>query len=377
MRAKFVVVVVILLVLAVSVSQANNWLGAVSFPLWSERTTQVKAGVSQLVTFSEMAGGQVSAFYKNGFLVIPTDRYGVFADLSIMRVDPLVLGIKLEYIRQIQTRAYDGVAVENGGVVISVGKLQPDLYDVITTVTQNAGRVDERGILPTVLQLIGRKKHHQIIATDTVVGTFGVVDASRYIEMFCKYQLGIEASQMTPEQKYLVKSAYFDSRLKGILEFSEALADYSWLSQGLALKAQGFQPPMSLAAAQPDPAIAAYQQQIAGLQATVQALNEKINSLSQPAAAAPKVVEPAVVPAERFNWRLVLPTGRWGITTSCGGHERTFTGPYSGTVEFRDAAAGQVMIQLTPAGGGQLTTWRSAKLSGPCAINYTDIKEVR
>jgi len=195
--------------------------------------------------------------------------------------------------------------------------------------------------------------------------------------VFCKYQLGIEASQMTSEHRYLVKSAYFDSRLKGILEFSEALADYSWLSQGLALKAQGFQPPMSLAAAQPDPAIAAYQQQIAGLQATVQALNEKINSLSQPAAAAPKVVEPAVVPAERFNWRLVLPAGRWGITTSCGGHERTFTGPYSGTVEFRDAAAGQVMIQLTPAGGGQLTTWRSAKLSGPCAINYTDIKEVR
>ena len=382
MRAKFVVPVVILLVLvAMSAAQANDWLGAISFPLWSERTTDVKAGVSQLVTFSDTSGGPVTAFYKNGFLVCPVDRYGVFADLSYMRIDPFILGIKPEFIRNIETRATDGVSLKNGGMEIPVGKLLPDLYDVVTTVRQNQGRTDERGILPTVLQIFGRSKHHQIAATDSVAGTFGVVDASRYIATFCKYQLGINTSEMTPDQKYLVKSAYFDSRLKGVLEFSEAVADYSWLSQGHALRIQGFQPPMSLTAAQPDPAIVAYQEQIAGLQMTVHALTDKVNVMSQPEPA-PQIIVPAQLTpvvelsVEKFDWKLVLPPGRFSITTSSNGKERNFSGMYSGVVNFRNATLGVFYLQLKPIGETPLS-WRSVNLAGPCTINYPDLKEVR
>lgn len=288
MRMQLVVLAVLLALMAgmlvASAASANNLLGAVSFPIWSERTTEAHAGVTQLVTLSDSAGGPVTAFYKNGFLVLPIDRYGVFADLQYIRIDPMVLGIKPEFIRKVETRVNDEAGIEVNGdqVVVSVRSLQPDLYSIVTSVTQNQGREDERGILPKFLQLFGRKTHHQVAATDTVAGVFGVVNASLFIEDYCKLVLGIsDPTCLTPEQKRLVKSAFFDSRLKGVLEFTEPLLDYSLASQGIAMRNQGLQPPLSSQPAAEDPRVSALQAQNAQLQGQIQSLSKAFDDLQK------------------------------------------------------------------------------------------------
>jgi hypothetical protein len=238
---------VIAMVLIASAAGANGLLGGVSFSLWSDRDTTARAGANQLVTFSDSAGGPTSGFYKAGFLVVPTDRYGVFADLSYLRIDPLIMGIKPEFLQKMQTwvDGNGGVSFDDGSIVVSVRSLPPDLYDMVTSVTQNQGRHDESGLIPKFLQLFGRKTHHQITSTDTVGATFGVVDASEYIADYGRLVLGVnDPTTFTPEQIRLVRSAFFDSRLKGVIEFSSPLLDYSLMSQGIAMREHGLPAPL-------------------------------------------------------------------------------------------------------------------------------------
>lgn len=341
MRRIVCLAVMVMLVCTASAVIAVDLLGSLSFPLWSERTTTAHAGVNQLVTFGVPDDDGVKAFYKNGFLVLPKDKYGVFADLAVMRVDPLVLGIEPKNIKEVKTEGECGVS-EQGAIIFMVKDLEPDLYDVVTKVKQTQGRVDERGIVPTVLQIFGRKKHHQIEATDVVASTFGVVNADRYIEMFCKYQLGLDdASKMTDEQKYVVKSVYFDSRLKGVLEFAEAVADYSWLSQGLALRLQGFKPPMAQGQAQDDPAVAAYKAEIEQLKALVELMKSEQDARRQSAQPAPDV---AVV-----AWSLKLPgpsQNGWDVWVDGAGYPMRVTGD----VVSLSGRLGTHWIEFVPAG---------------------------
>lgn len=91
----------------------------------------------------------------------------------------------------------------------------------------------------------------------------------------------------------------------------------------------------------------------------------------------------ATAPSTKFSWKLVLPPGKWGINIVCRGVTNPFPGPFCGTVEFRDATIDQgevniaVRIQLVPVSGGQFTVWRSAILTGPCTVVYSNLEEVR
>ena len=381
MRAKFLVVVVILLTLAASVAMADNWWGGVSFPLWSEQRTDVEAGVNFAVTFHAELGGPVTGAYKNGMLQVPVSSTPLTRPTTWMSVDPIVLGIETEHIlgQRVFVDGDPDVTFQNGRFWLNMPGMREKgmLHELVFELRQNQSRIDQR-----ILFFI---KHHTNVTKDQAVAMrFITYDVTDEIADYCRGQFGRDVDAVAADKRAasVAMSAIYWPLIQTIL-VEGATMDYSIKAQSYALSVQGFAPPMSANAGQPDPAIAAYQQQIAELQATIKTLTEKINALSQPPAPAPRVVEPAEItppaelPVEKFNWKLILPAGRWRITTSCGGRERSFPGPYSGTVEFQNATAGQVIIQLAPVGGGQATVWRSVTLAGPCTIEFNQMKEVR
>ena len=387
MRAKFAVVAVLLVLAAISAAQASDWLGAVSFPLWSERETSAEAGINFAVTFHAELGGPVTGAYKNGVLQVPVSSTPFTKPTAWMSAEPSVLGIEPEHILG-QRVTVDGdpdvTFHDDGRFWLNMPGMREKgmLHELVFELKQNQSRKDQR-----ILFFI--KHHSQLTKDQAVAMRFITYDITDEIEYYCQGQFGRTSEEVAADKRAasVAMSAIYWPLTQTIL-VEGATMDYSIKAQSYALSVQGFAPPMSSAALQPDPAIAVYQQQVAGMQATIQALTDKVNGLNQPALApapAPKVIEPATIvstpelPAETFSWRLVLPPGDWRINVSRDGHEQSFPKAYHGTIEFSNEAVrdGAVMIQLIPATGGQPTTWRAVKLAGSCTIDYqTQMKEV-
>lgn len=228
-------------------ASADMLIPGISFPLLEKARNMVKAGVTQLVIFESQIGGPTTAFYTNGFLVIPKDSFGLFADLSYVRIDPNVLNVPKEKIRAISTdvdaEAFSAkpIRLENGDLILCVPALQPDLYVITTAVTHSASTEVSSGLLATIGSWFGIKKHRSITTTDTVAAVIGVIDADDYIRTFADVMFGVcDPTKLTPEQKRLIRSAFYEQELRGTIEFSKPLPAYSFLSDAYARRVQGF-----------------------------------------------------------------------------------------------------------------------------------------
>ncbi len=264
----------VFVVIVVAPAQAGSAM-ALSFPqLIEQRSEEVTAGISHLVSITDEFEwpdrfGTPVAYYRSGYLEIPQDNYGVFDDLKYLVVDPLVLGINPKFIRKddkgVVTKIDSYTADQEwsgGAVVIYVDALRLGTHVLETEVRHRASKTTTR-----ILFVFKHHNHYQRKDSEAMV--FSTVDASRYVEEYCRYQLGIEPAEMNPDDIEAVRSAYYDSRMKGVLEFTEPMLDYSLRADGLARERQGFPAGLSEGQDQPDPEVSALREEIAGLRSSL------------------------------------------------------------------------------------------------------------
>lgn len=353
MRRNVLMLVVVLLFVGLVPGVQAQLLPMLSFPLYSTQRTDATAGTTPRVTFHSEFPKSDRGYYKNGFLELPVSRYAVTNPTRWMAIDPKILGIKEKNLLGVEValdeKSESEVYCAGGKFWIDVASTNSrgmlHCYDV--AVTHKESKTDH-----TLLLFFHWSS--RITKTDKTAVIFGTYDVSSEIDAFCYGQFGCSADEALkdPERFNLVQS-YVYWPLVETLRIEGCGFDYNTKAQAYALKMQGFAPPMAKQANQPDLAIAAYQQQVAELQATIQALTDRVSRLSQPPAPAPKVIEPAIVPpaeipAETFGWSLRLPVGRYvlsftDVNTGLEVARKSVCGPIQ---QFVNATRSQYFVQL-------------------------------
>ncbi|OQB05549.1 MAG: hypothetical protein BWY19_00950 [bacterium ADurb.Bin212] len=295
MRTKhlsFVVLfVVVFAAMVAAPASAGTIIPGVSFPLLEERPTMVEAGVNQLVTFGDRPLGDTAAFYKSGFLLGVRDGYGIFNDLGFCRVDPQIMRIETKHLKAVETKVMhstqhvDLLSTEGDRIIIDIEALDPGLYVIVTNVTHNQSRVDRRGILATLGQLFGIKKHEHVTTTDAVGMIFGVIDADDFIATFSETMFGVcDPRELNNEQVRLLRAAFFEQELRGTVQPARPLPAYSLLADAYARKVQGFPGAFQRGQSDMEKQLAALQQQNEQLQGQL-AQSQQASEAAQRAAA--------------------------------------------------------------------------------------------
>lgn len=329
----WLLVVLLALMVGVSVSQVtlvpalageNVSVGAfgVSFPLWKTTTSDVTAGKSFDIEFHKLGPSEQSnpttGYYKTGFLEIPVSRYSVSDATRWMAVKPRVLGIEDKYLQSLDVRVGEGYGqtVKWDGSrfwfdLYELHRGEGMLHEIVIDLVQNQSRQDDRGVIPWVLQIFGRKTHRQITKTEYMVASFGTYDVSDELQSICKGQFGasVEDVMKDPEQASVLRSCVYWPLVQ-TMRVDGASLDYNLKAQSLAVVSQRFAPPMARQQG-PSPELLEYQRLVKEQQELIKTLVEKINKFqeAQTSASAPPVppAPPAMTPVPQATQEMTVP----------------------------------------------------------------------
>ncbi len=253
-NATMLVVLVAILVAGLVVPASaggGGLLAGLSWPLYSERDVEVRAGLSQHLKLSDASNGSVKAVPAIEPAIIPMDRrdaaagegVGFFNDIRFLRIDLLAMGVDPGRIKRTDMglwRDDAGVSFDGGyTLVIDLHAQTPGEKVLVAEVTHNASRREGEITIIPIIFVVKTVKH--VLATDYVVSRFILVDVGKWViwatpRMFGK---GVCPKDLDEDQRNLARAAVLEDQGRDSLQFMYPLPRYNFMSQLEHMRLQG------------------------------------------------------------------------------------------------------------------------------------------
>lgn len=187
-----------------------------AFQVFSEKNTDVRAGITPLMTTSNTASGADKTFHVPGtYPCIPRfvgDETGFLDMFNFVRINFLVMGIAPERIvnekvtiQGVGRAAYD---FNRGIMTIDMTNLPPGQYYLAYDITHSQNRRDR-----TVLIVFHFVEHPE--STDQIAIVFSVLDGSKFFDRYClKSPSKVCFEKASEDLKIEARRAYLDQEVK-------------------------------------------------------------------------------------------------------------------------------------------------------------------
>jgi len=256
--------------------------------LYSTKTNEVHAGVTQLAWVTTESGKPM-AFWTGGFLRVPApDDVGVFEGFDYLWVNPTVIGVKDRHIvavtSELEGAGESAELKEDGWIRIKIASLpigQP--MAIVTSVVNDQGQRKAGGLIPLLVKVVSlgfADLNKRIRETDEVALVFTTVGTGKFIHQFGFCSLGKPPEEWDGADRDLARSAWLLEKAPTLQEADGGIG-YQLLSTWMARRAQGYGPEFADVEQGPDPQVVVLQQQLEEAQKLLETTKGENNGLRE------------------------------------------------------------------------------------------------